>query len=144
MIKGVQPKGNKIFPPEPKLFMFEGQEVILKIIAPMHVSRDKDGNPLKNLDGSYVMEIDKDKDGNPMTAKFWVKDQMQKQPLTWLDLASKGLNIFGIGYGLYRLTNSIDTMSGGLSKDPVIYKQETPRTDYVTSNTDGTINIDRG
>ena len=145
MVKTVQPKGNKGYPPEPRLFHLQGQEIILK--APVRTITDKQGNTI--TEPIMTTTIQTLKDGStitttePVMAEFWVKDQLQKQPTTVLDVIGKGLNLFAIGYGINAAFGAINNMSNGLAKDPVIYKQDAPKTDYVVSDPSG-VRIDRG
>jgi hypothetical protein len=146
MVKTVQPKGNKVYPPEPKLFHIQAQEIILR--APVRTITDKQGNTI--IEPIMTTTVQVLKDGStitttePVMAEFWTKDQLQKQPTTVLDVISKGMNLFLIGYGINQAFGAINGMANNIAKDPVIIKQDAPRTDYVTSNPDGTINVNRG
>lgn len=138
-----QPKGVKQIVQEPKLFNYLGSEITINLKSPMHVARDKAGNPIYDKAGNPVMEVDKDEDGNPILAGYWVKDQMVKQPTTWLDVVNKGLG-FGVIYGLGgKALTVIQGMSELTAKDPMVVNQEKTKTDYVTVDGEGGIGIDR-
>lgn len=139
-----QPKANRMFIPEMKLFDISANEIILK--APTR-TRIEDGitfsEPImittetRKKNGDIVLTTE------PVMINFWVKDTAVKPPLTFFDLIYKGL-----GFGLiYKLgLKSLDVISelgnkSPIKVDPLVLENNS---DFVVVDQDGNAEIDRG
>lgn len=145
-ITGTQPKGVKYYKQEERLFDIKAQRIIFE--APMKTTTDSKGNTItepimrtESVTSNGVTTVTQE----PILAEFWTKDTGAKPPTTWLDVVNKGLGL-GVIYGLGgKALTVIQGMSELTAKEPMVVQPSyPPKSDIITSNPDGSFNVDRG